>query len=433
MNYSEALAYLHELCKFGINLGLERITNLLNLLDNPHFKIKTIHVGGTNGKGSTTAMLASILESSGYKTGVFTSPHLHDYRERIKINGQEISEADFSKEMEYLRRLIPQVLKKVGENPTEFEVLTALALNYFAKEKVDIAIFEVGMGGRLDSTNVVMPEVAVITSISMDHTDYLGSDLFQIAQEKAGIIKKGVPVVISRQDDQVEKVLAQKAQEKQAPFYRASDYIYEQISFSSYGQFFKVKTGQNDYGEFFLPLLGDHQLENAVTAIATVEVLKEKGWIISPADLKKGLEKVKWPGRLEYYDTKPQIVLDGAHNPDGAFRLSQSLPKYFNYEKLVMVLGILSDKEQEKMLAYLAPLAHTLIITKPLSPRAGNWQSLAEIAHKYTDNVLVEEDYRRAIECALNIAHSNDLVCICGSFYLVGESREYVLKTFITE
>ena len=226
MNYSEALAYLHELCKFGINLGLERITNLLNLLDNPHFKIKTIHVGGTNGKGSTTAMLASILESSGYKTGVFTSPHLHDYRERIKINGQEISEADFSKEMEYLRRLIPQVLKKVGENPTEFEVLTALALNYFAKEKVDIAIFEVGMGGRLDSTNVVMPEVAVITSISMDHTDYLGSDLFQIAQEKAGIIKKGVPVVISRQDDQVEKVLAQKAQEKQAPFYRASDYIY---------------------------------------------------------------------------------------------------------------------------------------------------------------------------------------------------------------
>jgi len=430
MNYKESLDFLQELCKFGINLGLERITKLLSLLGDPHLQIKTIHVAGTNGKGSTSAILASILQSAGYKVGVYTSPHLHSYTERIRINGSNISQNDFSAGMEKLKLIVPQVLKATGESPTEFEILTALALEYFKEQEVDIAVLEVGMGGRLDSTNVIRPEITVITSISSDHTNHLGFTLTDIAKEKAGVIKERVPIVTSIQNHIVENVLKEKALNSQAPIYSIKDTYFKQLSFSQHGQEFTLKTKLKTYDKLYLPLLGDHQIENAVTAITCIEVLQSMGWKITSKDVEEGLVKVKWPGRLEYLPTKPPILLDGAHNPQGALALSLAIPKYFTYEKLIMALGVLGDKDRKKIIEYLAPLVDVLIITKPPHSRAGDWRSLAQLAKAYNKEVLVKEDFHKAIDTALSLGKTSDLVCITGSLYLLGESREYVLNTF---
>lgn len=431
MNYQQSLDYLHDLCKFGINLGLERVTNLLNFLGNPHQKIKTIHIAGTNGKGSTTAILASILKTAGYRVGVYTSPHLHSYTERIGINGVNIAPKEFADQMEHIKDLIPRVCQKVGESPTEFEVLTALAFTYFAQQEVDIAVIEVGMGGRLDSTNVINPEIAVITSISNDHSNHLGPDLVDIAGEKAGVIKPKTPVVISKQQEPVAKVLLEKANKQDAPVYWLKDTSYEQVSFDKEGQRFNLQTASKKYEQLYLPLLGDHQIENAVAALMVIELLQKIGWPkLNREAVEQGLAKVVWPGRLEYLDYNPPILLDGAHNPLGAQALARSIEKYFDYKKLIMVLGILDDKDRREMLKYLAPLADILFITKPPNPRAVDWQSLTKLAKEYTQDVRIQEDFHQAITEAVKLADSTDLVCITGSLYLLGESRQYVLNTF---
>lgn len=430
MNYQESLDYLHELCKFGINLGLNRINKLLNLLGNPHSQIKTIHVAGTNGKGSTIAILANILQAAGLKVGVYTSPHLHSYTERIRINGVDISRQDFTKGMERLKLIVPEVLKKTGENPTEFEILTALAFNYFAWRKVDIAIIEVGMGGRLDSTNVLTPEISVLTSISTDHVDYLGSSLEDITREKAGIIKPGIPVVCSLQDEVVERVILEKAKKLNSPVYLIKDFQYEQTSFGSMGQRFNLITNTQKYADLNLSLLGDHQIENAITAITCTELLQSLGWLITEKHIYQGLATVKWAGRLEYLKLKSQVLLDGAHNPEGAQVLARAIPKFLDYDKLIMVLGVLEDKDKKEIINYLGPLGDVFIITKPPNSRAGDWQNLIELLKKYNKEVYIEADYRQAINLAFKLGQKNDLVCITGSLYLLGESREYVLNTF---
>lgn len=430
MNYQEALDYLHDLCKFGINLGMERIEKLLSILGNPHHKIKTVHVAGTNGKGSTTAMIANILQASGYKVGVYTSPHLHNYTERVRINGIDISRPDFAREMKEIKEIVPLVLEATGESPTEFEILTALAFDYFATQKVDLAVIEVGMGGRLDSTNVIRPEVSVLTSISADHVNYLGPNLTDIAQEKAGIIKKGTPVVCALQDPSVEKVILEKAQSLEAQVYQARKCSYKQTSYSNLGQIFNITTQKNQYDKLSLALLGDHQMENAVTAVLTIEVLETLGWSITPEEIRKGLESVRWPGRLEFLKLKSPVLLDGAHNPAGAKVLAEAIPKYFQYDRLIFILGVLADKDKNEIINYLGPLGDVFIVTKPPNIRAGHWDDLIQLLKKYDKELLVEENNHQAIDLAFNFAQARDLIIITGSLYLLGESREYVLNNY---
>ncbi|MGI6224894.1 MAG: bifunctional folylpolyglutamate synthase/dihydrofolate synthase [Peptococcales bacterium] len=430
MNYQEALEYLHDLCKFGINLGMERIEKLLSLLGNPHLKIKTVHIAGTNGKGSTTAMIAGILQAAQYKVGVYTSPHLHQYTERIRINGIDIPSEDFARQMEKIKEIVPQVLEATGESPTEFEILTALAFDYFALQEVDIAVIEVGMGGRLDSTNVIKPLVSVLTSISTDHVNYLGPCLTDIAKEKAGIIKMGTPVVCALQESPVEEVIFDKAQSLEAPVYLVRDCSYKQTKYSNIGQSFDLSTPNKKYENLSLSLLGDHQLENAMTAVLTIEILGTLGWAIDSEQIQQGLQSVKWPGRLEYLKLKSPTLLDGAHNPAGAKVLAQAIPKYFQYERLIFVLGVLADKDKDEIINYLGPLGDVFIVTKPPNARAGHWDDLLELLKKYDKEIFLEENNEKAIDLAFRLSQNNDLVVITGSLYLLGESREYVLNNY---
>lgn len=428
MNYLESLDFLHELCSFGINLGLDRIFKLLEYLDRPQDKLKFIHVAGTNGKGSTTSMMTEVLIKAGYKVGVYTSPHLHSYTERIKINNVPIPEEKFAKEMEKLQGLIPKVLKSAGESPTEFEVLTALALDYFKKERVDIAIMEVGMGGRLDSTNVITPLISVITPIAKDHEKYLGTTLSEIAFEKAGIIKENIPVVIGNQEKACIDVLTSEAKKKNAPVYFSDSLKVEQLSYSNLGQEILLKQDEVKT-KVFLSLLGDHQIQNMKAALTSLNVLKNLGFKISLSHIKEGLKDVKWPGRLEYITQDKNFVLDGGHNPEGAKALSHALKKYFKYNKLIMVLGILGDKDQKKMVEYFLPVVDEYIVTKPMSFRANNWEDVAEMIKESSNNkVYVEEDIKKAILKAVNLADKNDLICVTGSLYLIGDAREFVLN-----
>ena len=432
MDYNEAIDFLQDLCKFGINLGLGRIEKLLALLDNPQQKIKTIHVAGTNGKGSTIAILASILIQAGYKVGVYTSPHLDSYRERFRINGREIANEDFGALMEDIKGLMDQVLRNTGQYPTEFEVLTAMALEYFYRQKVDIAIMEVGMGGRLDSTNVVVPEVAIITPISYDHVAFLGPTLVDIAKEKAGIIKNKVPVVVGEQDQSVLETIKERAQLLEAPLIEVGRESYQQLEHSTVGQKFDLKTANNYYHGLTLGLLGDYQLQNAATALEAIEVLETKGFIIPKVAITRGLAEAKWPGRLEFLATNPPILLDGAHNSQGAQGLAQALDKYFSFKKLVLVLAILDDKDKEDIVKWLAPMGDIIILTKvPNNPRNNGWQSLVEILPSDKEVVLVE-NAKEAVDRARIIATEEDLIVITGSLYLIGAIRGYVLNSLDT-
>jgi dihydrofolate synthase/folylpolyglutamate synthase len=430
MNYQEALDYLNELCKFGINLGLERIENLLANLGNPHLKIKTVHIAGTNGKGSTSAMIANILKTAGFKVGVYTSPHLHSYTERIRINDTNISYLDFAEEMEKIKNVVPQVLKTTGENPTEFEILTALAFDYFAAQKVDIAVIEVGMGGRLDSTNVLIPEICVLTNISTDHTDSLGPTLTDIAREKAGIIKGRIPVVCSLQDEKVLEVINDKAQSVGAPLYLTEECRYTQLSYSVFGQHFALITPNRQYERIPLSLLGDHQLENAATAIYAIEVLQSLGWSINQEAITEGLRSVYWPGRLEYLWLQAPVIFDGAHNSAGAEVLARAIPKYFKYKRLIIVLAILGDKEKEKIINHLGPIGDIFIVTKVPNNRAGKWDDLIELLKKPDKKVFGKENNFEAVDLAFEMAEDGDFICFTGSLYFLGGIREYVLKNY---
>ena len=429
MDYNEALIFLQDLCKFGINLGLDRIKKLLAFLDNPQEKIKTIHVAGTNGKGSTSAILTRILRAAGFKVGGYTSPHLHSYTERIRINNEDIPPEKFAILMAEIKEHLFQVKENTGEAPTEFEVLTALAFKYFSQENVDIAIIEVGMGGRLDSTNVIVPEVAVITPIGKDHLNFLGTTILEIAKEKAGIIKEGVPVVIAKQEPAIQQVLEQEALKLGAPIINSGEAVYQQLDYSREGQRFALQTTQNHYPELTLSLLGDHQLENATTAIICIEKLMDLGWEIPKEAILKGIAKAYWPGRMEYLKSTPPILLDGAHNPQGARALARAIPKYFTYKRVIMVLAILDDKDKREILGSLAPLGDIIVVTKvPDNPRNQDWQNITEIPEIKNKEIFFVEEPTKAIDLALQMSNEDDLVVITGSLYLLGVSRQYVLK-----
>lgn len=429
MLYQEAMDYLQNLTKFGMNFGLGRITELLRRLNNPHQRIRVIHVGGTNGKGSTTAMIARVLQSAGYRVGTFTSPHLHSFTERYRINNEEIKPERAAQLISVLRPHLESMVEEGFEHPTEFEVGTAMAFCYFEEEKVDYLVLEVGLGGAIDSTNVVTPILSIITNVAMDHMDYLGYTIAEIAGVKAGIIKPGVPVVTASDKPEAVEIIETVCKEKGCRLVRVGrDIAWSRGGHSIQGQYFDYRGTEWELKNLWIPLMGSHQVINAATAVASLEVLRQQGVKIKENALREGLAATIWLARLELIGNNPPVLVDAAHNYDGARCLRQALDEYFPNQRIIMVLGMLGDKERSKVVAELAPRASHVIITKPNSPRVGDWTQMADEARRYLSKVDTIENIVQAVTSAIDLAGEGDMVCVTGSFYMVAEAREKVLK-----
>ncbi len=429
ITYTEALDYIYDLTKYGIKLGLKNINYLLYLLGEPHKKLKIIHVAGTNGKGSTCSLISSILQSDGYKVGLYTSPHLVDFTERIKINHKTIGRKKVSELLERIKPYIEKVANTPSYgHPTFFEVITSMAFLYFFEEQVDFLVLEVGLGGRLDATNVCEPLISVITHIDYDHMDKLGNSLEEIAREKGGIIKPEGIVISSKQYEEAYNEIKKIADEKNSLIYSTGREInYEIVKSDINGVIFDLKGIYHNYKNLHTPLLGRHQADNATTAITVIEALKIRGVNISEKAIRAGLEKVKWTGRLEIIQNNPTLILDGAHNPSGIRIVLQALEEIFTYHRLILVLAIFADKNYKKMIQIIAPKADLIITTKAKSPRAAPPQVIAKEAAQYIEQnkIIVTENIPQAINCALSNSKKDDLICITGSLYTVGEAKRY--------
>lgn len=433
MNYDEAMSYIKNTAKFGSNYGLSRTEKILELLGNPHKKLKCIHIGGTNGKGSTTAMLNAILMEAGLKTGMYISPFIEEFEERIQINGENIPKEHLSSIITKVSQAVDEVIKLGFEHPTEFEIITCAMFLYFYKMQVDYAIIEVGLGGRLDSTNVINPILSIITSISYDHMHILGDTLEKIANEKAGIIKDGVPLILYPQDDESLKVIEERCKEKKSTIIKVPRDCVDLVQVTNnsnddYIQKIVVKTKECNYN-IDLSLLGKHQLLNCATVIHAVEQLKSMGIEIERRHINLALEKVKWPGRMEVMSTEPLVVIDGAHNIDGIKKLTESIDTYFSYNKLVLILGILADKQVEQMVKTIVPKAEKIIAVTPNSDRAEIGAELAEVIKRYNSNVEVIEEYSEALKIGIENCGSQDLLLICGSLYMIGGMRGIIKES----
>ncbi|MBU3092479.1 bifunctional folylpolyglutamate synthase/dihydrofolate synthase [Clostridium sp. CM028] len=444
MNYNESIAYIKNTAKFGSKLGLERTEKILELLGNPHKKLKCIHIAGTNGKGSTTAMVTTILVEAGYKVGSYISPFIEEFEERMQINNKNISKGDLSDVVTEVSKAVEKVVELGYSNPTEFEIITCAGFLYFYKNNIDFAVVEVGMGGRLDSTNVITPILSIIASISLDHTLILGDTIAKIACEKAGIIKEGIPVVMFPQQKQSEEVIERICREKKCKLikvsqdsavylgkgnlqYSAVDSMEETMCTSNNAiiQKLKVQTSNNDY-TIDLSLLGKHQLLNCSVAVHAIEELIEQGAMINRDHIITGLGSVVWPARLEVMHKKPLVVIDGAHNIDGIEKLTQSIDMYFNYKKIILILGILADKQVEEMIKTIVPKVSRVITVTPHSDRAELCEELKIQVEKYTMSCEAIEDYEDAYKKALSYCDEDDLLLVSGSLYMVGDMRKII-------
>jgi len=420
MEYKNALKYIYSLEKFGIRLGLDNVTKLLELLGNPHNSYKTIHVGGTNGKGSVVAMCSSVLIEAGYRVGMYISPYLVNFGERIQVNGKYISRKEL---VDYFVKVKKQAdyLEKKGIQITYFEFVTAMAFLYFRDKKVDFAVIEVGMGGRLDATNVIKPMVSVITNIGLEHTDYLGSTKIQIAGEKAGIIKENSILVTAEQDPKIKKIFRTVCIKRNTKYLSVMDnYSFYDYSIDLDWQQFKVRGKVENYA-MKIGLLGKHQIINAMTVIAVIEELILLGIVIRKKDILKGLEKAKWPGRLEIVNKNPLVILDCAHNPHGMQTLVDFL-KELRYARMILVLGISSDKDIPEIVKMIVPFSDKLIITQA-KYRGAEPKILEKEARKYAKGIVAIKDVRKAVKEALKSAKKGDVVIVTGSIFTVSEAR----------
>lgn len=427
MNYQESLQYLDELNKFGMKLGLSRIEKLVEAMDNPQLHYKTIHVTGTNGKGSVCSMLSSVLTRSGIKTGLYISPHLVSYTERIQIDGCPISEADFADCVSAVRVFADKMVEDGGESPTQFEVITAAAFLYFAINQVEYAVIEVGLGGLLDSTNVVQPEICVITNVTFEHAQYCGGTLEGIAHHKAGIIKDGVPVVTAAKGMPLD-VIQQTAEEKNSDIFVAgSEFSSVFIRFDGEYQYLSFVSELLGISfEYKLKMLGDHQVENSSLAIITACVLANSDERITRQNIIEGLASAKWPARFEVLNIKGQkIVIDGAHNPAGMKVLRHNLDKYYPEQNRVILLGILKDKDIDTMLKELLREGDEVVITVPDSDRRADPDFIAGKIHDH--HVETYSNMKDALDEARFLARDGKLLCLTGSLYLTGELRDIIL------
>ncbi|MDP4144303.1 MAG: folylpolyglutamate synthase/dihydrofolate synthase family protein [Bacillota bacterium] len=442
MNYDEAMNYIRNTAKFGSNYGLERTEKILEILDNPHKNIKCIHIAGTNGKGSTTAMLCSILKEAGYSVGMYTSPYLEEFEERIQINNNNIAKEDLSNIITEVSYAVDGVIKQGYDHPTEFEIITCAAFLYFYKMRVDFAVVEVGLGGRLDSTNVITPLMSIITSISYDHMQILGDTLEKIALEKAGIIKENVPVILYPQEKECELVIENIGKSKKSNLIKVLkecgiyvkmrevspiNMYYDDSDTGIYAQQITIETANRRYN-LNLALLGEHQILNCATVLNAVEELIHQGFVINDKAIQKGLIKVRWKGRLEVMNKKPLIVIDGAHNIDGIKKLKDSIELYFKYKKLVLIIGVLADKQVKKMVETIAPIADRIITVTPHSERAEIAEELLNIVKEYNNNCEAIVDYEEAYLKAVKYSSAEDAILLCGSLYMIGDMRKIITK-----
>jgi len=439
MSYSDTIQYLYNLQKYGIKFGLDNIRRLTLAFDQPHTSYHSIHVSGTNGKGSTSALIASILKHAGFKVGLFTSPHLVSFTERIKVQGEEITEQEVIELTEEIRAV---AARSKDFSPTFFEVVVMMAFLYFERKQVDVAVFEVGMGGRFDATNIIEPIVSVITSIAYDHKEFLGDTLQEIAQEKAGIIKAGVPVVTSSQEREAMSVIKQKASENRVRLYTFG---------KDFWSFLKRETASGicfDYHsedsleirDIELPLAGEFQMQNASVAIKAAAIAlgslqvgaeqRQKDRIVSV--IRDGIAAIQWPGRLEMIRESPPILIDGAHNPAAARALSKTLKRNYlgEHKRLILVIGVMGDKDAQGIMEPLLPLASEVILTAPQYSRAAAPETLARIVQSLG---YFHVDIARTVKDALAMASkrardnaSPSLIVITGSFYTIGEAKEVI-------
>ncbi|MEW6295264.1 MAG: folylpolyglutamate synthase/dihydrofolate synthase family protein [Candidatus Diapherotrites archaeon] len=419
---SNALNYLNSLDKFGTVFGLERIQRLTELLNFPQNSFSSVHVAGTNGKGSTCSFIASILREAGFNAGLYTSPHLVSFTERIQVNGKKINEKELKTGINKIRKLIAEEQEKNKKfQPTQFEVLTALAFNYFAEKKIDFAVIETGLGGRLDATNVLKPEVAVITNISLEHTKELGNTIKKIVHEKAGIIKQNYVVVTAEtKKDALKEIREKCVQEKAKLFELRKHCTWKRKSFSLKGQKFQAKILGKKYN-LFIPFLGEHQLQNACTAVLAVKLLKQK---IPYKAITEGLQKTRWPARFEVKRKNPLLVLDAAHNPacfKALARTVKEVKKKIKAQKLILVLGVAGDKDIKGICRRIIPPADKIIVTQA-KYRGMKAERIAAEVKKYKKNFVVIRSVPKAVKKAINSASEKDFVLVAGSHYVLGEA-----------
>ncbi len=427
INYEQAVEYIHGIGMFGSKPGLERISALLDNLDHPEKDLKIIHVAGTNGKGSTSAMLSSILVENGYKVGLFISPYLESFNERIQVNNTPIDKENLAKLVTEIKPTVEKVAKTEVGQPTQFEIVTAMGFEYFKKIGVDFVILEVGLGGTYDATNVINPLISVITSIGLDHQAILGDTLEEIAGEKAGIIKKNTPIVTAVTKKGPFEVIRAKAKEMDAPFYALKEHFQiKRLDYSIEGQIFEYNINYKTR-EHKIYYLGEHQVRNASLALTVIHLMKDMGYDIDSEEVYQGLVNSKWPGRLEIIQKDPYVILDGAHNEQATEVISKSIKELYE-RKIILVLGILSDKNYHKMIKDLVPLAKNVFITAPDYYRALDTENLADEAKKYCKKVVEVDGVDNAINEALKIANKDDLILITGSLYTVGEARSHLLE-----
>jgi dihydrofolate synthase/folylpolyglutamate synthase len=415
---------MYGLRRFGIKLGLGTIRNILKSLGNPQDNFESIHVAGTNGKGSVASALASILQTSGYRVGLYTSPHLIRFNERIRINHRQISNRNVVNAYQAVRGV------HYGERePTFFEFATAMALYEFGRQNVDWAVIETGMGGRLDATNMIKPAVSVITNVSLEHREYLGNTLAQIAYEKAGIIKRRTPVVTGVKQASAIAVVEEVAYKKSAPLYRrAKDFTVKRHPAAGFSYYGIDRRWQNLHTN----LLGDHQIDNTALALAAIELLNQRKTQVTEQEIKKGLVNIHWPGRLEIVSTKPFILMDGAHNLIAARRLARYLSKSFSDRQITLVIGILDDKPYGAILKSLLPLCRRVILTRARVDRALSPEILYSEAQKMAADISLTPDVAGAVTHAVRTARSKEVICIAGSLYVVGEAKEAFEKGLLT-
>lgn len=432
MDYKQALAYINDKAKFGSRLGLDSIRALMESLGNPQDNLKFIHVAGTNGKGSTSSYLSHILGEAGYSVGLFTSPYLEKFNERIQINEDNISDEDLSKITNRIKKAADKMVLDGLDHPTTFEIITAICFVYFDEKDVDYVVLEVGLGGRFDSTNIIPKSlVSVITTIDFDHVKELGDTLGKIAYQKAGIIKKNGLVISYEQKKEALETIEEVAEEMDASLYVSLEENIDIKEETQYGSRFDYRYKDFVYKDIEISMLGHYQVYNAALALTTILVLKERGFIdIEDEHIYNGLLKTKWIGRLEVIEKNPIFLIDGAHNVQGIENLSRALD-LFEYDKLILGVGILKDKDVDKMLESLIPLADKIVATEVDMPRKLDAEDLAKKIGKYNKEVYWEKNLEDAIKKARELAGKDDLILFAGSLYMIGELRSLVKPSYL--
>jgi dihydrofolate synthase/folylpolyglutamate synthase len=432
--YDEALSWIHGIMRFGIKPGLKRMEWMLERLGHPERRLKFIHVAGTNGKGSTSSFLATILQKAGYDVGLYTSPYLEKFTNRIKLNGVDIPEADVVEFVQMIFPLYEELSASELGSPTEFEVVTTLAILYYAKKTFpDYVVWETGLGGRYDSTNVVYPVISVITNIGMDHVQFLGDTLEQIAFEKAGIIKPGVPVVTGVDDPTAHAVIATRAREAKSTLYTVGEaFSVDHIRLEHNQSLFDFKGPFGESKDLAITLKGEHQVKNAAVALSALAVLGQyMALIIEEDDLREALLSTSWPGRFEKLSDEPEIIIDGAHNSHGTSALAKTIQQYYPNRTIHLMMGVLADKPLDGMLEPLLPLIRTMTVTQPDFRRAAQAEDLAAHVQSLAPELPIHiiPDWKMALQDIVSRCQNDDLLLITGSLYLISDVRtEWLLS-----